>query len=435
MPRTMPAQTLCSGTPNAFAARHLGGAKELLHQAGAQSTRRKYASGFQRWKQFISLAVERPVADDYLPRHKTTRDVTDLLLAFANYLHADLHLSASGVDTALLGVRNEFAAELIDVSPFADPAVKKLRGAIASAHPPARRGKRAPFTLEMVMSMEQYAREHPSAKSYMIAKGAQLGYFMLMRISEYAITRDAQHTLRAKAVEFECVSTESATESVLIPADRMRGIPFSCVRGVRVSVLTSKTFPNGPPQTSWFDRMPDSASFCFTRSLWEWTGMAEFGSTEDFFLSYRDPTGARQNLRYNAMNDALKACGVRFGLEVHSCGTHSLRVGGSTALEAAGASGPQRQQAGRWKSAPVATSYPARTSVSNNQQMEMLLSPGAFTTRDVRMAQRQPGTPVPARPAVRGGGAADATSRALGAFGVAHHHTQSPTTQSSGVAT
>ena len=377
-----------------FVHRHLQGAQSLLRQSVTPATHTRYVRGWHQWVSFIGHAVAIPQPRDYLPAHLTPSQVTHLLLAFVSYLYSDLALTTHAIKMALSAVQFEFQANALDVHPFKDPLIESARRALVRVAPPVRRGKRIPFSLEMVLSFASYARNSGQLRHHMVAVGAQLGFFCVMRASEYLVTDSDKHTLRAKAVQFEC-EMPGTPQRVLVAAHAVRSVPFHRVHAVRVSSLTAKNIRPGEGQACWFSTTPDSPSgFCLARSLYDWACNAEFTGPDDHFLSLPLRSGLRAPLRYAAMSAAIGAVARQFGLDPRRCGTHSLRRGGATCLHAAGASSAMIMQAGRWRSAPVAATYPDRTSRSNDLQLRMLLSPDALSVRDIRMAQCLPETRV-----------------------------------------
>lgn len=385
--------------PDVFVERHLFGAQQLLRDALAPGTRARYANGWQCWLDFVAHATQRPQPRDYLPAHLPPPDIMRRLLAFVHFLYEDRALGSSAIKVALSAVRHEFQANALDVAAFSDPLVTSLRRALTRVAPVQPRGKRLPFSLEMVLSFADYATRTGNPQHHMHAVAAQLGFFCLMRASEYLVTDSAaRHTLRSKAVQFECDVPGHATPQ-LIAAHDISSTPFRHIRAVRVSSLSAKNIRPGAGQASWFSvQSGDTSRFCLTRSLYEWACRAQLQDPEDIFLSLPTSHGPRAPLKYPALSAAIRAVAQRFGLDPRRCGTHSFRRGGATSLIAAGASTPLLMQAGRWQSVPVAASYPERTSGSNDQQLQMLLSPSSFSTRDIRMAQCLPhATPAVSR--------------------------------------
>lgn len=390
-----PSESPRHGHPNhtarAFAAQHLLGAQQLLRESVAPSTRARYASGWRHWVSFIHQAVANPRHDDLLPAHLHAAAMVPLLLAFIHFLYADRHLSASAIKVALSGVRHEFQASALEVEAFSDPRISAARRALGRVAPAKPRGKRIPFSLEMVLSFAAYASRTNNPQHHMNAIAAQLGYFCLMRASEYLVTDSDRHTLRSKAVEFEC-SVPGSSSTRLLAAHEVHSVPFHRIRAVRVSSLSAKNIRPGSGQASWFSTRPASSrqDFCLVRSLYDWACRAQLRAPDDYFLSLPNPCGPRIALRYEALSAAISAVARSFDLDPSRCGTHSFRRGGATSLISAGAPAPLLMQAGRWKSPPVAASYPERTSRSNDQQLHMLLSPSALSLRDIRMAQCLP---------------------------------------------
>jgi hypothetical protein len=387
-----PAKVSFQGPAEAFLQRHLEGAQQTLRHAVAPATQAAYRTGWHRWTQFVTQAVRQPRPADYLPRHFEYAEMQRWLLAFAHFLHTDLGLTPQSVQQSLTGLRHEFRTHLIDVAAFGDPLLSAEMQGIrrTTDHPTATRGPRVPFTLDMVMSFTDYKLTHPTTGPRMCATAALLGYFCLMRSSEYCVSSTSDHTLRAADVEFEVFDNRTSTTH-MVPAHRVGAYQFEQVRAVRIVSQTAKNRQDGLPNPSWFSVVPSSTGlFCLARALFSWAKEAAYGSGTDHFISLPTDTGIRASLGYDTMLEAVKAVGKRFGLDPRLCGTHSLRIGGATTLHAAGATTTTIQQAGGWLAPPVATRYPQRTSGGNDLQLQLLQRVDASQLRDIRMSRMLP---------------------------------------------
>jgi hypothetical protein len=358
-----------------------------MDKAVADSTLAAYQAGERRWQDFFRLAYPKsqPGAAFRTDQPHPTR--VQVLIAFIHYLADDLHLSPSAIKSSLAGVRHAFRSRLLDQSFLDDPLVTSARTAIRNTAPQAQTetGPRAPFTLEMVRSFAT-----ATTRERMVATGALLGYFNLMRGSEFCVTRTSNHTIRAKDVEFEVTLPEKAT--ALIPAHAIATSDEQYIQAVRITVTTAKNLRKGTrPTPTWFSILPAkrraAGEVCMASALFDWAREANYQSAEDIFLSYRTGTSSlRQALMYEHMNSAIKAVARRFGLDPSRFGTHSLRIGGATSLHAAGASAITIQQAGKWRSLPVACQYPQPTSQGNDRQLQLLQQTAGVSTRDLHMA-------------------------------------------------
>jgi hypothetical protein len=380
------------GPEEAFLQRHLAGAQQALRNAVAPSTQAAYSTGWRRWIRFIDQAVNRPGPADYLLEHLAYPARLKTLLAFLHYLHDELSLTPPSVQRCLTGVRHELRANTADVAVFSDPLLRAALHGISKVteHPTAKRGPGVPFTLDMVLYFSEYAREHPLQGPRLCAMAALLGYFCLMRSSEFCVSGKSDHTLRAGDVEFEVTDAGTMTTR-MVPAHRISAYAFAQVRAVRIVSQTAKNRPDESPNPSWFSVLqPITGLFCLARAMYDWASTANYSGGTDYFVSLPSQGGGRVDLKYEGFQRAIKAVGKHFGLDPRLCGTHSLRIGGATALHAAGASDTTIQQAGGWRAPPVATRYPQRTSRGNDLQLQLLQTRDAHQLRDIRMSRMLP---------------------------------------------
>lgn len=378
---------------------HLAEAQGLLRRSLAVSSATQYSTSWRRWVAFVDAVLATP---DYLLHELPVMDVVHRLMAFASYLHHSLGFSATTADATLTGLRHEFRCRLADTAAFEHPLLLQVRRALRRTPSTRRRGPRLPFTLEMVQHFLQFARQTSRREHWMNAVGALLGFFGLFRASEYCVAPNSDHTFRAAAVEFEVPLSHGVTH--MVPAHQSATLHLREVSAVRITLHSAKNLRDGNGIAVWFSRLPrDSHQICLVHELLRWARTAEYSNATDYFLSIRRPNLPRLPLTYTTFQAAVKAVGRVFHLDPTRCGSHSLRIGGATCLHAAGASSATLQQAGRWRSLPVAAAYAQRSSQANDAQLQMLQSQRGPTTRDIRLATCLPSRPRPPSPSRRSG--------------------------------
>jgi hypothetical protein len=326
-------------------------------------------------------------------------ELRNLLIAFVHYLHVEHALSPSAIKTTMAGLRHAFRSRLFNITAFEDKMVLAARTAVSKAARPsaAPRGKKAPITLEMLRQLPQRL---PSQR--MVRIGMLLGFFNLMRASEIARSWKSSHTIRAKDVEFE-IGDFTATPQ-MVPAHALGVLPWSSVRAVRITLRTTKTMREGQTIPSWFSTLTaaqrSQGQLCLVRELWDWVQEAHYQSPHDIFMSYTPGRGTRHELTYETLRVAVQGLASALGFDPSRYGTHSLRIGGATALHAAGASATTLMQAGQWRTLPVACQYPQRTSHAFDRQLQLLQQPTTVSTRDIHMSlpPRPSGSPQPVPP-------------------------------------
>ena len=80
------------------------------------------------------------------------------------------------------------------------------------------------------------------------------------------------------------------------------------------------------------------------------------------------------NITYNAFQKRIKSMFAALGEDPSFASTHSLRIGGATALLAAGASETAVKQAGRWLSSDMPQLYAHASVTSLTPAFERMLS-------------------------------------------------------------
>ncbi|KAJ1393496.1 hypothetical protein B484DRAFT_340513, partial [Ochromonadaceae sp. CCMP2298] len=86
----------------------------------------------------------------------------------------------------------------------------------------------------------------------------------------------------------------------------------------------------------------------------------------------------------------VKQAATTFGFAPTLFGPHALRVGGATVLRAVGATDGGILLMGRWKSLPACLGYQEVSSQTHDRMLSMLLQPGTYTARDIRLQYRVP---------------------------------------------
>lgn len=376
------------------------GAQAVIRDGVAKGTQARYQTGFRHWQRFIARVVSHPRPQDYLPAHLAYGEVLRLLLAFVYHLSQTTDMSARSIASALTGVQYEFRSRLISVEPFSDPLLTQFKKGISRQREPSTRvkGSAAPFTVRMVHHAWEYSVRNPEPKYRVAALGAMLGYFNMMRPSEFCVTENSEHTIRAAAVEFEVSGSNG--QPALIPAYQVAQLPEQgiCLESVRITWWSAKNLSFGETRTAWFSVLrPDQHGLCLASKLYDWAKIACYRSREDFFLSYpvdlNNLAGERYTLDYRFFNEVVKSVAKAFGLDPKFFSAHSPRVGAPTQMLAQGASDAAILLGGGWKSVPVGLHYAKQTTRSNDAQLHMLQQLDAISVRDLQMRMQTAAVP------------------------------------------
>ena len=141
----------------------------------------------------------------------------------------------------------------------------------------------------------------------------------------------------------------------------------------------------------WYSR-PDPSSpqpcvdFCST--LYKWATMAQL-CPNDYFLSFRSRSSpdTTHKLSYRELGKAVKKIAIHFNMDPWFFSCYSMRVGGASLLQAAGAPDGFIMMMGRWKTLPNCLRYQANSSSAQDRMMRVLTTANnIFTTRDIELA-------------------------------------------------
>ena len=122
---------------------------------------------------------------------------------------------------------------------------------------------------------------------------------------------------------------------------------------------------------------PDVA-FCVVRDAFRWAQEAR-PRGEDAFLSYHNSWG----LGYDQYNRAFKVTAIHMNLPPGRFSTHSARIGGASALAAAGLPDWQIKKLGRWKSLAF-LEYIQTALTSMRADQVAMVNPATFSVADTR---------------------------------------------------
>jgi hypothetical protein len=212
-------------------------------------------------------------------------------------------------------------------------------------------------TLRLPVSADMITGHHASVKrsgNYTILDLAVftaeiLAYTTLSRVSEYLSknTRDkngarATHALRSNDVMFEF------DDGAIVASHEMRNRQFAKVVGSLVNIRSAKNDPTGRGHRYYFPKSTpgDQSMYCITWVLWNYAKQAKPEGRNSFFYI----PAIKWTLKPAYLNKRLRTMARMYGLDEKRVSSHSLRIGGATALAAAGMHEYEIKQMGGWKS-------------------------------------------------------------------------------------
>ena len=167
-----------------------------------------------------------------------------------------------------------------------------------------------------------------------------LAYTTLSRVSEYLYTGDGTHTLMSEDVQFEMQDGTVTTASAAY---------IRKVTGCIVNIKSAKNDSAGRGHRYYFAKSnpaKDKSSYCITWIMWRYVQHASSGPKCPFFHIPK----LGWTLKPPFLNKKLREMAEMYGLDPRRISSHSLRIGGATAMTAAGMSEYDIKQMGGWKS-------------------------------------------------------------------------------------
>jgi hypothetical protein len=248
---------------------------------------------------------------------------------FSVFLAEELQLAANTVSSSMSALAYHFHCRLSTTTAFTDPVLRATKRALHlnPDHQPRTKKQALPATLNMVETLvRQFSTELTNLPNILVATALIMAFCCLLRPSEYCLTRQDKHVIRAENVLFEViqngfVSFRNATE--------MDGIPIKNVQLVKIIMSSAKNISYRMGHTMWFTAAStdkDCINFC-SALVW-WAQHANL-LQKDYFLSFRPKSGAAsQILSYRAFGTHIKTLARQFQLDPSFFSCYSLRVGG-----------------------------------------------------------------------------------------------------------
>eukprot|EP01035_Chromulina_nebulosa_P001156 gene1156-1561_t len=241
-------------------------------------------------------------------------------------------------------------------------------------------------TLRLPVSGDMIAGHHSAVKgtgNYTILDLAEftaeiLAYTTLSRVSEYLETRARDttnargaHTLRSNDVLFEF------SDGAIVAAHDVANRQFAKVVGCLVNIRTAKNDKTGRGHRYYFTKSTPGDKTIWV--LWNYAQQAKPAEGRSLFYI----PALKWTLRPTYLNQRLRAMARMYGLDETRVSSHSLRIGGATALAAAGMHEYEIKQMGGWKS-DVFLEYARNTTQMFARARTALAHKGAATIQTTK---------------------------------------------------
>ncbi len=236
---------------------------------------------------------------------------------------------------------------------------------------------RMPVSMDMIQGHNATVpRESYTVVDLAVYTAEVLAYTTLSRVSEYLYTgKTGTHTLMSGDIQFELL------DGTVTPSSSAHRIDFQKVAGCIVNIRSAKNDATGRGHRYYFAKsnlLTDNSTYCITWILWRYVQHARPGARRAFFYVPH----IHWALRPPYLNKRLKAMAIMYGLDPKRVSSHSLRIGGATAMAAAGMSEYEIKQMGGWKS-DVFLDY-ARHTTQMYERARKALAQRTFTIQSTR---------------------------------------------------
>ncbi len=278
-----------------------------------------------------------------------------IIIAYIKWLYEYKQWTSKQISSNISGVRDFIRGHLLDLTAFNHESVTLALRATQS-NPRAlsisrETKKRLPITTEMVNWYKELAWKYGPVVSRddidqrMTFLGVVIGLTFLRRVSEYAYEGRTSHAILADDVHFITLDEFP----IAIPSFQVKNhaLLINNIDSIRFIFRTSKT-DQGGRGTYLFLRRHNMIELELIKCFLHWCMISCIEAGLPFLC--RVYNGQRKMLRPRMVNDALKNIADAFGFQHvrDSFTSHSLRIGGATALIASGVSRETIQRIGGW---------------------------------------------------------------------------------------
>ena len=308
------------------------------------------------------------------------------MISFVAYLFGDLRLRPCTVSSYISGVKFMLQMSGMDTRFIdTDPTFRRLKSgcciAYRSTHPEYN-DKTMPFNVEMIMAAQRFL-DQSSVEGYMTVSAMKIAYCCLLRKSEYIVNSKTNHHLRGKCVSFIHHLPDGSEITVDSSKAFSCGLCVDTLFEIVIDILSAKNDARGAGHRLAFLRVrladrPAGQPFDLAEDMWRYAVWAR-PTLEGPLFVYRNSV----RLSYDVLTKHLKETAVRLGFNPVFFSSHSLRIGGASALAAAGVPDYIIQTMGRWKSL-VFLEYIRLASSAYNAALAKMCNSATLPVSDLR---------------------------------------------------
>ena len=291
-------------------------------------------------------------------------------------------LQASTIADYCSAVRHCLQTHMVDVNFMTHPLITKAKSAVACRerfNGLTGDTKTLAFSADMILFYKQNIARPFDMHQQAIVMAMELQFTALNRVSELIPTA-SDFYCRAKDIQFGFdfnnngeITTMTSDKSWMQDINKLRSMTFT-IRGSKTDQLRKGV-------TMFFEVMDESSpavAFCVVKDAFRWAQLAQPRGS-DAFLSYHN----QWVITYEEYNQAIKVTAERMGLDPRRYSTHAVRIGGTSALAAAGLPDWQIKKMGRWKSL-VFLEYIQTALISMRSAQMAMVDINTFSVLDTR---------------------------------------------------
>jgi hypothetical protein len=365
------------------------------------STKTSYQSGWRHFQTFVvhfgtnvTLSTIPECWPEFAARYPLFQFEVAVILSFMAYLRFNIGVTPSTVCTYLSAVRFMLGNSHVDSS-FMDtaPAIKNARQGMYNnwrmvTGITAADRVRLPFTIDQIMfAHSDIINVADSFRHICCFTALCAGFILCARKSELFPTSKCDHHLRGCDVSFTVLYHDK--ELSVVSSD-VHLYPQSSLLSVEITIRSAKNDVAGQGFRFTFPCRhvldPDDAfDFCSVMYLWSILGRP--APLDPFFSTRRDPIGGKKaswKMSPEYVVGVMRKASSHFSLDPKRFSMHSLRIGGASAMAAAGIPHYVIQKTGRWKSLAF-LNYIRLSSNAFESAQRALSSSTIFTSAHVKL--------------------------------------------------
>ncbi len=292
-------------------------------------------------------------------------------------------LKATTIADYCSAVRHFLQTNLVDVDFMSHPIITKTKSALANKDRfDILRGdtKTLAFSADMIVFYKTQIARTNVVRDQAIVMAMELQFTALNRVSELLPTA-ADYYARAVDIRFGFDLSGDGTITTLF-SEQSWTQSIDTLRSMTFRIRGSKTDQQRLGVTLYFEVMDETSphiAFCVVRDAFRWAQFAR-PRGRDAFISFRNQWG----LEYEEYNAAIKLTATRMDFQPERYSTHAIRIGGASALAAAGLPDWQIKKLGRWKS--LAFLEYIQTALTSMRMAQLaMVNPRLFSVKDTRL--------------------------------------------------